>query len=72
MSGVFPAPHRAFHRLQRTPHQMIPRYSSKDVCTSCFFDSCECCRGGECACQKFNHPVVGSIVQSEPNQEGDH
>ncbi|QGH79223.1 hypothetical protein SEA_FLATHEAD_93 [Mycobacterium phage Flathead] len=49
---------------------MIPRYSTKDVCTSCFFDSCECCRGGECACQKFNHPVVGSVVQSEPNQEG--
>ncbi|AGM61507.1 hypothetical protein M609_gp091 [Mycobacterium phage Job42] len=47
---------------------MIPRYSTKDVCTSCFFDSCECCRGGECACQKFNHPVVGSVVQSEPNE----
>ncbi|AVO24536.1 hypothetical protein SEA_ALEXPHANDER_92 [Mycobacterium phage Alexphander] len=36
MSGVFPAPHRAFHRLQRTPQMSVD---------------------------------VGSVVQSEPNQE---
>ncbi|QFP96120.1 hypothetical protein SEA_DOOMPHIST_95 [Mycobacterium phage Doomphist] len=23
MSGVFPAPHRAFHRLQRTPQMSV-------------------------------------------------
>lgn len=33
-----------------------PRYSTKDVCTNCFHDSCESCRGNGCACQKFNHP----------------
>ena len=44
-----------------------PRYSTKDVCTNCFHDSCESCRGNGCACQKFNHPPdhASTYVDSE-------
>ncbi|ABQ86161.1 hypothetical protein PBI_TWEETY_92 [Mycobacterium phage Tweety] len=52
MPGVFPAPHRAFHRLQRTPQMMNLGYDSI-----------------EDLCEKVD---VGSVVQSEPNQEGDN
>lgn len=34
------------------------RYTSKDCCTNCFYDSCESCRGHGCACQKYNHPGI--------------
>lgn len=36
------------------------RYRAKDVCTSCWYDSCGSCRGGTCACQRYNHPPYPS------------
>ncbi len=32
------------------------RYDVKDVCTNCWHDNCDTCRGGNCACRKYNHP----------------
>ncbi|QGH79651.1 hypothetical protein SEA_MINNIE_83 [Mycobacterium phage Minnie] len=56
MSGVFPAPHRAFHRLQRTPQMMTDNHAAVNL----GYDSIED------LCEKVD---VGSVVQSEPNQE---
>ncbi|AXQ64153.1 hypothetical protein I5H56_gp096 [Mycobacterium phage KristaRAM] len=49
----------AVHHPNQNPGARMnttPRYDVKDVCTNCWHDSCDNCRGGDCACRKFNHP----------------
>lgn len=43
------------------------RYALKDVCTACWYDNCETCRGGGCACRKYNHPNAVPAVKGEPH-----
>ncbi|AKQ06997.1 hypothetical protein PBI_OVECHKIN_95 [Mycobacterium phage Ovechkin] len=93
MSGVFPAPRRAFHRLQRTPQMSLRyRYASTlgdRYALPMYFDTVEDVKIHKALSDKHltglpGHdsmrieefvdgewiPVdVGSVVQSEPNQE---
>lgn len=42
--------------IARVSGERRRRYNVRDVCTSCWYDSCESCRNAACACRVHNHP----------------
>jgi hypothetical protein len=50
----------------------VSAYSSKDCCNSCWYDSCESCRGNGCVCAANDHFATGCTDDCPEDCMADH